>query len=157
MNKHLLSVLFALPLLLPGLAAARSQWGTLPNPAVPTQSRPQLPHPGHRAVTCKLDNTEWASGPATNRNSDHLQLKLIHRWGGGQTLVYNVTNRYRREEYATVVYVPARNLVHIMRYYGPNKRISDDTGSLSNDCRHMSYSIVTSDGAFGSGTLYRER
>lgn len=158
MNKHLSCVLFAFPLLLlPGLTAARSQWGTLPNTTVPAHTRPQLPHPAHHAVTCHLDGTVWASGPAHNRNTDHMQLKLIHRWGGGQTLVYSVHNQYRPEEYATVVYVPAKNLVHIMRYYAPQKRISDDTGSLSNDCRHMSFSIVTSEGAFGSGTRYRER
>lgn len=157
MNKRYLAILAALPLLLPGLGAAASKWGTLPNPAVPTHSRPQLPHPGHRAGPCKLDRTVWASGTARNRNTDHMQLKLIHRWGGGQTLVYSVHNRYRPEEYATVVYVPAKNLVHILRYYEPQKRISDDAGKLSSDCRHMSFSIVTSEGAFGGGRLYRER
>lgn len=156
MNKRYLAILFALPLLLPGVAVARSKWGTLPNLPTPAHTRPQLPHPGHHGP-CHLDGTVWASSPARNRSTDHMQLRLTHREDGGLTLVYSIRNLYRPEEYAVVIYQPHKNQVHILRYYSPQKRISVDTGKFSNDCRHLSFSIITSDGAFGGGTRYRER
>ncbi|GEM_PF-4031717 len=156
MHKCYLSVLFALPLLLPGLAGARSAGGPDWGGVLRQPSRPRLPRPGHHGP-CHLDGTVWASGSARNRNTDHLHLTLKHRWNGGLTRVYGVRNQYRPEEYAVVVYQTNRNLVHILRYYAPQRRITDDSGSLSADCRHMRLSGVTSDGAFGGGRLYRER
>jgi hypothetical protein len=158
MKTRLMFLLCGMSLVLPAMAIAATNgtpnWGTIAHPPV----RPHLPGPPppHQGV-CKLDGTVWASGAARNRGTDHMRLKLTHRYSGGLTLVYGVHNQYRPEEYAVVIYQTNKKLVHILRYYEPQKRISDDTGSLSSDCRHMSFSIVTSDGAFGSGKLYRER